>query len=112
MIEVGVPGLGDQATDVHDLAVGRVDLQQQVLDDDRESERDEQSRKWVAVDTLLNESPLEHIADQREEWHDDQEGPQLGYVQVRGQEDRDVARHDGHVAVGEVDDLEDPEHER
>ena len=101
----GVPRLRDERADVNDLAVRRVDLEQKVLDHDREAKGHEQRGEGVAVDALLDQRALDEIANQPEQGHDDEERPHLGQAQMRRQEDRDVSRYDRDVAVGEVDDL-------
>ena len=109
---VDLPGLRDQRADVDRLRVRGVDLEQQVLDDDREAEGHEQRREGVAVDALLEQRALHDVAQQREDRHDDEERPDFGQVELRDQEDRGVARDDRHVAVGQVDDLHHAEHQR
>jgi hypothetical protein len=94
------------------LGVGRVDLEQEVLDDDRETERDEQGGEGITLDALLEEGSLHDVTEESEDRYDDEERPHLGEVELGHQEDGGVARHDRHVAVGEVDDLHHAEHQR
>jgi hypothetical protein len=94
---------------VQSPAVGREQLQEQVLEDDREAEGDQHRGQAVAADGEVQQPPLEQVAEDEHGRHGNPEGRQgvqPGAVddhqgQERGQ--------DGEVAVGQVDQAHDPD---
>ncbi len=54
-------------------AVGGEQLQQRVLDDDREPERHQQRRQQVVAERAVEQRALQPIADRRHDRHDDED---------------------------------------
>src|SRR5208337_1331812 len=102
----------DGVPDTERMAVGVDELQQAVLDHHGQPERDQQRGEDAAVQRGLDDGPLQHVAEQRHQRHHDHEGPQHRDVGDRDDADRDVPSDDREVAVRQVDDLHDPEHQR
>src|SRR5450755_2209596 len=103
---------GRERADAEGMAVCRESLQQGVLDDDRETERDEQRGERAGVETALQDRPLCTVAEQREDrWHEKQR-PERICVHARQQRDSDIRSEHREVAVREVDDADDAEQQR
>jgi DNA helicase IV len=100
-----VPRFVTDRTDVHRLSVRGVDLEQQVLDNNRETKGHQQSGEGISVNALLDESSLHDVPDQAKDRYDDEKRPYFGNVKVRSKKDGHVPGDDGHVAVGQVDHL-------
>jgi hypothetical protein len=96
----------------HPAGVGRVGLQQQVLDDDRQAERHQQRRRRPAAQGPAEQAQLEHQPQQERQRDHDQHGDPQGHPERRHDRGGQVGAAHGQIAVGQVDHAHDPEHER
>ena len=84
-------------------AVGGEQLQQRVLDDDREAEGDEQRRQQIVAERAVEQPALQHVADRRHHRHHDDERDERIEAERVGRHQRDVGGEHDQVAVRDVD---------
>ena len=92
--------------------VDREALIQQVLDHDRETERRQQRHEQPRSQAALEQDSLQHVADQQHHRQHRQDREERRRVPVLEQQVDQIRAEHGEVAVGEVDDSHQPEHQR
>ena len=92
--------------------IGREPLLEQVLNDDREPEGRQQRHQQSRAQAALEQRALQHVADQQHHRQHRQDREERRGVPVLEQEEDEVGTEHGEVAVREVDDPHDAEHQR
>ena len=100
------------AARVEPLAVGREALEQQVLDDDGDAERREDGLHRAGVHGEVEEPPLDEVAEEGHDDHDQDERVERVDLERTDDDESDVGGHDAEVAVSQVDQAHDAEHQR
>jgi len=93
-------------------AVGAVDQQQTVLNDDGHPKRDQQWRQDVVTEDAFEHQPLQRKA-HRKHHHDDQQrrGDQRN-TQHRGHTQHQIGREQDQITMGKIDEPHDAEDQR
>ncbi len=103
---------GLQRADLQLAAVGGEDLEQRVLDDDRQAEGDQQRRQDVAAERAVQQAALQAVADCRHHRHDDDQRQQRRQAQPLRHRERDEGGQHDQVAMRDVDQPHDAEDQR
>ncbi|MNL44316.1 hypothetical protein D3C87_1668830 [compost metagenome] len=94
------------------LTVGAEEFQQHVLHDDRQAERHQQRRQNVRAQRAVEQQPLKQVAETEHQRHHDQQTRQRTEAQMIDHHQRQVRRQHDEVAMGDVDQAHDAEHQR
>ncbi|MCY1391038.1 hypothetical protein D9M71_58660 [compost metagenome] len=93
-------------------AVGAEELQQQVLQDDRQPEGHQQRRQDVVAEGAVEQLPLQAVADHEHHRHHQRQAGQRRQAEHFHHHQGQVGRQHDEVAVGDVDQAHDAEHQR
>ncbi len=97
---------------IESLAVGREALEQEVLDDDGYAECRQDGLHGTRVHGKVEEAALNQVAKDGHDDHDQKKCVERVDLQRPNDDQRDVRRHDAEVAMREVDQPHDAEHQR
>ncbi len=101
-----------EAAGVEFAAIGGEHLEEAVLEDHREAESDQQRRQDVFAEGVIEDQPLQPVADRRHQRNDqDQRGQRVQTARADDHESDVGGEHD-HVAMGDIDEPHDPEDQR